>query len=315
MRQPSMHPPTPLEEPYRSRAAPPGTARYFSWLFAERECREPLLGIYALLAEWRALIDPATERGVAQAKLAWWREEVDRLSAGRPVHPISRHLAVQPRAAQTDFTPLQRAVGAAARQIAGAPVERGAQLADHCRALCGEPLLLATALAAPGGERSGMRDVDPVDAVSSTDSSAPPGDGSRAGLGSCVAALASAEYLEAAMSGYRREARAGRVAFPVDELLQAGIEDIDLSAAQDRPAVQSYLAEVRRRAEGLYAQAAAILPRHERARHRHLLVLAELGARRLRGAAALRDRRFALGDLYAAWRAARRGARSNTAEP
>lgn len=307
-----MHPQTPLEEPYRSRAVPPGTARYFSWLFAERECREPLLGIYALLAEWRALIDPATERSVAQAKLAWWHEEVDRLSAGRPVHPISRHLAAQPRAAQTDFTPLRRAVEAAALQIAGAPVERGAALADHCRALCGEPLLLAAALAAAS---SGARDVDPVDAVCGADSTAPPGDRARAGLARCIAALASAEYLEAAISGYRREARAGRVAFPVDELLQAGIEDGDLSAAEVAPAVQSYLAEVRGRALGLYAQAAEVLPRGERARHRHLLVLAELGARRLRGAAAGRAGRFALGDLYAAWRAARRGARINTAEP
>ena len=52
---PMRRPLRPLEEPYRSRAVPPGSARYWSWLFAARESREPLLGIYALLAEWRAL--------------------------------------------------------------------------------------------------------------------------------------------------------------------------------------------------------------------------------------------------------------------
>ena len=61
---------------------PPGSARYWSWLFAARESREPLLGIYALLAEWRALMDPGTETAVAQLKLAWWQEEMQRLTAG-----------------------------------------------------------------------------------------------------------------------------------------------------------------------------------------------------------------------------------------
>ena len=88
----------PLEEPYRTRAVPPGSARYWSWLFAARESREPLLGIYALLAEWRALMDPDTETAVAQLKLAWWQEEMQRLTAGAPVHPVSRYLAALPRA-------------------------------------------------------------------------------------------------------------------------------------------------------------------------------------------------------------------------
>ena len=49
-----------LEESYRARAVPAGSPRYFSWLFAAPPMRDPLLGIYALLAEWRALLDPAS---------------------------------------------------------------------------------------------------------------------------------------------------------------------------------------------------------------------------------------------------------------
>jgi len=42
--------------------------RYWSWLFAAGAARAPLLGIYALLAEWNALMDPATAASIDSAK-------------------------------------------------------------------------------------------------------------------------------------------------------------------------------------------------------------------------------------------------------
>src|SRR3981189_2887248 len=83
----------PLDAPYQSRAVPPGTARYWSWLFAAAESRAPLLGIYALGAEWQALTDPATDISVAHLKLAWWQEEMRRLPQRSRVHPLSAYLA------------------------------------------------------------------------------------------------------------------------------------------------------------------------------------------------------------------------------
>src|ERR1700722_8966272 len=107
----------PLDATYRARAVPPGTVRYWSWLFAAAELRAPLLGIYALGAEWQALTDPATEISVAHLKLAWWQDEMQRLAAGSAVHPICVYLAALPRAAAVDFAPLSAAVAAAAAQV------------------------------------------------------------------------------------------------------------------------------------------------------------------------------------------------------
>ncbi len=259
---------------------PPGSARHWSWLFAARESREPLLGIYALLAEWRALMDPDTEAAVAQLKLAWWQDEMQRLTAGAPVHPVSRYLAALPRAGDTDFAPLIGAVRAAAEHLAGAPLERGGELEAHSGALRGEPLLVAARLAA--------------------------GDGEPVTSGRSVAALAAAEYLAAAIADYRREARAGRVAFPVDELLAAGIENADLTAAEPPPHLQSYLAGLRGRAAQLFAVAATELPAAERARLRHVLILAALGARNLHRPGGEADAGVRLRDLYLAWITARR---------
>jgi phytoene synthase len=260
------------------RAVPPGTIRYWSWLFAAAESRAPLLGIYALGAEWQALLDPATESSVAHLKLAWWQDEMQRLATGAPVHPISSYLAALPRAAVVDFAPLLTAVRNAALHV-GVPLERGADLEPFCRTLWGDPLALASRLAA-----------DAVD---------------DAGVLNCTTALAVAGYLSKAISGYRRDARVGRIPFAIDELLSAGIDNADLAAEVPPPHLQAYLEHLRNAAAARFEAAAQALPRTQRGRQRHLLVLAALGGNHLNRAAPALERRR-LGDMLLAWRTARR---------
>jgi phytoene synthase len=292
-------PPKRLEASYRALAVPAGSPRYWSWLFAAPPMREPLLGIYALLAEWRDLIDPAVELAAAHGKLAWWREEIERLGRGAPVHPISRYIAslphAGPRAGELDFMPLENTLEAAARQIGGAPLERGAELEAHAAALWAVPLATAARLA-------GRPEPALAEAVRRAE-----------------AALAAAEYLNDAIAGYRRAARFGRVVFPVDELLAANIEDADLCAAEPPLHLQSYLEELRGRAARYYSQASAVLPTSEHEPMRHLLVLAALGERQVsergdaRGDGRLGDARrnglLPLRELYLAWSTARRAVR------
>jgi len=231
---------------------PPGTARYWSWLFAAAESRAPLLGIYALGAEWQALMDPATDISVAHLKLAWWQEEMQRLRHGSAVHPICVYLAALPRAAAVDFTPLTAAVTAAAAQVSGAPLERGSDLEPQSRALWGDPLALASRLAADVADETGLCD--------------------------CTSALAAADYLSRAIRGYRREAHAGRVPFAIDELMTAGVGNDDLAIDPPPPHLQGYLDGLRKRAAQYFETAAQVLPSALRTRHRHLLVLGALGS-------------------------------------
>jgi len=139
-----------LDASYRARAIPAGSARYWSWLFADRESRAPLLGVYALQAEWTALMDPANEASAARSKLFWWQEEMRRLSAGAPIHPIGVYLKSLPRAAEVDFAPLEQSVAAAADEVNGAPLERAADLTPHAHSLRAIPLVVASRLA--GGD-------------------------------------------------------------------------------------------------------------------------------------------------------------------
>jgi phytoene synthase len=279
--------PRPLEEPYRSRAIPLGTVRYWSWLFSSFDSREPLLGVYALLAEWHALMDPGTEATVAQLKLGWWREEMQRLTAGSPLHPISRHLAGLPRAEVTEFAPLERAANAAAQHVAGAPLERSEDLETHASALRAGPYLVAAHLA---GER-------PKE--------------SAAELSRCAATLAAAEYLAVTIADYRREARIGRISFPIEELLAAHIEDEDLAAGDPPDRLRSYLQESHNRAAKLFSAAIEALPHSERAPLRHMWVLAALGAKHLNNLRPPTKPDSRLADLYLAWTTARRAAKQS----
>jgi len=240
--------------------------------------------MYALCAEWRALIDPATEREAAGLKLAWWQEEIVRLVRGAPLHPITRFLAALPGAGRTDFSMLNASLEAAAGQISGAPLERGTELESHGAALWATPLLAAAHLAQVlTGE-------------------------SEAAVRHAVAALGAAQYLEESVADYRRDALRGRVIFPVDELLAAGIEDADLTASTPPDRLQTYLEGLRGRAAGLFHAAAGELPEAQRAPLRHLLVLAALGAKHSQGGRK-RAGAFRPADLYEAWSTARRAAR------
>ena len=274
--------PKTLDSSYRARAIPLGSVRYWSWLFASAAARPPLLGIFALLAEWQALTDPSTEASAGRLKLAWWQEEIYRLIAGTPVHPIAVYLASLPRAGAVDFGPLALAVGASVAECSGVPLERGTELEPHAVALRAAPLEVASRLTAA------YADVD--------------------GLQNCLRALAVADYLARTTRDYRREARLGRVPFPVDELLAAGVDNVDLCADSPPENLASYLQQLRARAARSYESAAPALPTDCRSQHRHLLISAALGLKHLqRRTATLESPRVQ--DMLLAWVTARRAQR------
>ncbi len=268
----------PLDAAFAARAIPPGSARHWSQVFAAAPLRPPLLGIYALLAEWQSLLDPATERTVAQLKLAWWHEEMVRLVAGAAVHPISLYLTSQPAAAATHFTLLKTAVEAAMLEISGVPLELGTQLGPHSEALIAGPLRVASFISGAPTHRTALQQ--------------------------STQALAIAQYLARTLRDYRREAASGRVPFAVDELLQAGVENADLLATQPPAHLQSYLESTRRRAGDHYAIVLQATPPADRPLLRHLLVLAALGRKHLHGTRG-NSGLASFKDMLLAWKTAR----------
>ena len=80
-----------LDDSHVNRAAPPGSMRYFSLLYAPEDRRDQLLALYVIDAEIRESAQ-SVNHDVAHTRLQWWRAEIDRLANGSPQHPATRLL-------------------------------------------------------------------------------------------------------------------------------------------------------------------------------------------------------------------------------
>lgn len=74
-----------------------GSSFYYSFLFLPPERRRAITALYAFCREVDDTVDEATDGSVARIKLAWWRTEVSKMYGGTPTHPVM--LALQPHIA------------------------------------------------------------------------------------------------------------------------------------------------------------------------------------------------------------------------
>jgi phytoene synthase len=74
-------------------ATPPGSSAYYSLRFAPADLRDDLAALHGWRHQLRGILDQVSDPGVATAKLAWWREELQRIFAGAPTHPLGQRLA------------------------------------------------------------------------------------------------------------------------------------------------------------------------------------------------------------------------------
>jgi phytoene synthase len=77
----------------QERASRSGSSFYYSFMFLPTDRRRAITALYAFCREVDDVVDEIRETSVARAKLAWWREEINRLEAGDPQHPVTRALA------------------------------------------------------------------------------------------------------------------------------------------------------------------------------------------------------------------------------
>jgi len=80
------------EEYCQQKAASSGSSFYYSFLFLPPNRRRAITALYAYCREVDDVVDECQDPQIAATKLAWWRQELDRLYAGNPGHPVTQAL-------------------------------------------------------------------------------------------------------------------------------------------------------------------------------------------------------------------------------
>jgi 15-cis-phytoene synthase len=274
-----------LDDSLVNRAAPPGSMRYFSLLYAPEDKRDQLCALYVIDAEIRESAQSANH-DVAHTRLQWWRAEIDRLVNGNPQHPATRLLNDTQPSDRSSFGKLHEAIVAADMDLARMTYSNMRELRAYCSRSAGAiQELMAAQLAAPA----------PLDEANRATAN-------RIGIG-----VRESEILR----DLRRDAYDGRVYLPQDRLAEHNVTLEELRNREVAPGLKSALREYRDavRAELQSALAATT------EQLRPLTVLAALHRRLLDRIAAhdydVATSRIELGPIekpWVAWRAARRHA-------
>lgn len=76
----------------QDKAAKSGSSFYYSFLFLPPEQRRAIISLYAFCREVDDVVDETSEHEIARIKLAWWREEIQRVFDGEARHKVGKAL-------------------------------------------------------------------------------------------------------------------------------------------------------------------------------------------------------------------------------
>jgi 15-cis-phytoene synthase len=272
-----------LDDSMVNRAAPPGSMRYFSLLYAPEEKRTAVTALYVIDAEIRESAASANH-DVAHTRLQWWRAEVERLVNGSAQHPATRVLNEQNTIPRASFAKLHELLVAADMDLARMTYTNARELRAYCARSGGAPQeLIAALLVGPQPLEESSRAL-----------------ACRIGIG-----IRHSEILR----DLRQDAYDGRIYLPLEQLDQHAIQPEELRAREVDPRVKAALRSFR---DSVLADLETPARSTQAAALRPLFVLAALH-RRLLGRIAARDydvatERIELGPVekpWVAWRAAR----------
>lgn len=259
---------------------PLASLRYFVWLYSPPDQQRVVQSLLGLEREIAGTQRAVTEHQVVHVRLEWWRAESERLTAGNPIHPLTRALSEEARRLKLPTVPaaLSGFVDVATWDLAGATFESQREVTAYC-------------------ERWSMAMFGTIAAFASAA-------GAMQALGAAVREI---EFL----AELARDARAGRLRLPLDELERIGADPRSLTKLPWPEAVAALVGE---RAAALRATVTAGLEelrRGETERVRSLFVWAGLAlrlARRIERALpgpVMPGRADTLAESWQAWRAAR----------
>ncbi|UUX97427.1 presqualene diphosphate synthase HpnD [Aquabacterium sp. J223] len=269
------------EQYVQEKAAASGSSFYYAFLFLPPPRRAAITAFYAFCREVDDVVDETSDPGVAATKLAWWRQQVGELFAGRPTHPAMQ--ALKPHLAAYGIEPrhLTEVIDGCEMDLTQTRYLDFPGLKRYCHLVAGVVGEVASAIFG--------RTQPQTLAYAHT--------------------LGLAMQLTNIIRDVGDDARRGRIYLPVDELQRFDVKAHEL-LKRDAPwgyserftALMQFQAE---RAHALYDQAITLLPAEDRRAQRPGLMMGEIYRTLLREIEAERfqvlHQRIALTPLRKAW--------------
>lgn len=225
-----------------------GSSFYYSFLFLPAETRRAITAFYALCRELDDVVDECHDAHVAANKLAWWRDELVRMSQGAPQHPVTRALLDTRQGRGLSQHLLQEIIDGMAMDLNFSRYPDFATLQTYCHRVAGVVGELAATI-------FGYQ--DPATRVYAHD-------------------LGLAFQLTNIIRDVGEDARRGRIYLPQQELQQFGVPETDILASRTTTSFQNLMHFQYQRADALYVTALTELPLVDRKAQRPGLVMAAI---------------------------------------
>jgi phytoene synthase len=236
------------DEYCQQKAAASGSSFYYAFHFLPPPRRRAITALYAFCREVDDVVDEVHDESVAQAKLAWWRQEIAQAFSGTPQHPVAQALAPIVREFALPQEHFQTIVDGMAMDLAQARYLDFAALELYCHRVAGVVGLLSAEIFgyANASTRGYARD------------------------------LGIAFQLTNICRDVGEDARRGRIYVPQEDLARFGVAPSAILRGEYSAAFTELMAFEFDRARQWYDKAMAQLPAEDRKAQRTGLVMAAI---------------------------------------
>ncbi|NHZ99613.1 presqualene diphosphate synthase HpnD [Massilia sp. CCM 8734] len=225
-----------------------GSSFYYSFLFLPPERRRAITALYAFCREVDDTVDECTDQSIARIKLAWWRTELATMYAGAPTHPVTQALQPHLTVYNLQEQHMQAIVDGMEMDLDQTRYLDYTAMKRYCWHVASVVGILSASI-------FGVSNPKTLEYAEQ---------------------LGLAFQLTNIIRDVGEDARKGRIYLPVNELQQFGVTAADLLNARHSDKFENLMRFQTERAQKIYDEAFALLPKEDRRAQRPGLMMAAI---------------------------------------
>ncbi|MYN15838.1 presqualene diphosphate synthase HpnD [Rugamonas sp. FT107W] len=232
----------------QQKTAQSGSSFYYSFLFLPQERRRAITALYAFCREVDDTVDECTDESIARIKLAWWRKEIANMYEGQQTHPVTQALQPHLSAYNLQQQHLQAIIDGMEMDLNQTRYLDYAALTKYCWHVASVVGILSASIFGATKPETLLY----------------------------AEKLGHAFQLTNIIRDVGEDARKGRIYLPINELQQFNVTAADLLNARHSENFEKLMAFQAARAQKVYDEAFALLPKEDRRAQRPGLMMSAI---------------------------------------